>query len=189
MGEDSLSQLSRRIYYNHQEIIDFINESKPDAIEEVNNILKKILENKGFIIGSTSKSFVRFTTSKIQEVTYNNKNKGSGWSLGETFLFEIYLNQDSSRITFRIVFSSTDDEYDNTKMVDLVIEATNSTRKLGLIWKVPHISHYDFNFHNDNEEEIELNFEAILEDIIPTINKIENKLMDHKEELLKLKNI
>lgn len=189
MGEDALSQLSRRIYYNHQEIIDFINESKPDALEEVNNILKKILESKGFIIGSPSKSFVRFTTSKIKDVTYYNKNKGSGWQLGETFLFELYLQQDSGRISFKTVFCPTDDEYDNTKMINLAIEATNSTRKMGAKWIVPYMSHHDFNFYNQNEEETELNFEAILEEIIPIINKIENKLMDHKEELLKLKNI
>ena len=186
MGEDSLSQLSKRIYYNHQEIIDFINENKPDALDEVNNILKKILKRNDFIIGSPSKNYVRFTTSKIQEVTYYNKNKGSGWQLGETFLFELQLQQDSGRIAFKTVFCPTDDEYDNTKMINLIIEATNSTRKMGAKWIVPYISGHDFNFYNQNEEETELNFEAILEDIIPTINKIEKYLnliknLDHNK--------
>ena len=187
MGEDLLSQLSKRIYYNHQEIIDFINENKPDAVDEVNNVLKKIINNKNIVLIKSTKSQLLFTTSKIQEITYYNKIKKH--ALEESFVFELRLNPEPGRISFKTVIGPTDPEYDNTKIINLVIEATNSTRKLGLIWKVPHISHYDFNFYNDNKEEIELNFEAILEEIIPLVNKIEDKLMDHKEELLKLKNI
>ena len=118
MGEDALSQLSKRIYYNHQEIIDFINENKPDALDEVNNILKKIINNKNIVFIKSTKSQLLFTTSKIQEITYYNKSKRH--ALEESFVFELKLNPESERISFKTVICPTDPEYDNTKILQKI---------------------------------------------------------------------
>ena len=74
MGTDKLTELSKKIYQNHKELFDFINEHKPDIMDEMGVILKNQLKSKGYLIGSSSKKRVRFTTQSILDLTYINKN-------------------------------------------------------------------------------------------------------------------
>ena len=90
MGTDKLTELSKKIYQNHKELFDFINEHKPDLSDEMGDILKNVIKSRGLIVGSSSKKRVRFTTKEISELTYINKNS-NGWKNGESFLFEFIL--------------------------------------------------------------------------------------------------
>ena len=56
-----------------KELFDFINEHKPDIMDEMGVILKNQLKSKGYVIGSSSKKRVRFTTQSILDLTYINK--------------------------------------------------------------------------------------------------------------------
>ena len=75
MGNDKLTELSNRIYKNHKEILDFIFEKKPDMLDDVRYWLTSVLKERGFIVGSENKYYVRFTTKKIHELTYYNRDK------------------------------------------------------------------------------------------------------------------
>ena len=94
MGNDELAELSREIYIKHKELFDFIGEIGPQELSEVRlevgSLLREVLESKGYILGSTSNTYIRFTTDKIEKLVYINKekNEGGNWVNNESFLFE-----------------------------------------------------------------------------------------------------
>ena len=102
MGTDKLTELSQKIYSNHKELFEFILERKPDLTQEVNDLLVEVVEEFGFIVGSTNKFHVRFLTEKTKPLVYFNKVVKNGWKLGESFAFEIKIQSDGIMFLFVI---------------------------------------------------------------------------------------
>ena len=191
MGTDKLTELSKKIYQNHKELFDFIIEHKPDLIDEIGETLKSHVKSKGLLIGSSSKKRIRFTTKNISELTYINKNE-KWWKNGESFLFEFILNEEKNKITFKIVISPSDKEYDVDKVKNILKEIEGFKEPRGKKWLVTFtkIFKYDFSTISDKtSDEISDELNEIFEKIIPFVDKVENKFMEHKDELLDLKNV
>jgi nicotinic acid mononucleotide adenylyltransferase len=191
MGTDKLTELSKKIYQNHKELFDFIIEHKPDLIDEIGETLKSHIKSKGLLIGSSSKKRIRFTTKNISELTYINKNE-KWWKNGESFLFEFILNEEKNKITFKIVISPSDKEYDVDKVKNILKEIDGFKEPRGKKWLVTFtkIFKYDFGTISDKtSDEISYDLNEIFEKIIPFVDKVENKFMEYKDELLDLKNV
>tara|TARA_B100001971_G_scaffold208770_2_gene231185 strand:- start:898 stop:2109 length:1212 start_codon:yes stop_codon:yes gene_type:complete len=191
MGNDKLTELSKKIYNNHKELFDFVYERKFQINDVVNTLLREVLESKGYIIGSLGKVYVRFTTKEIKELTYYN-SMSNGWSLGESFLFEFQLSPDRNVILFKSVISPCDLNYNRKRLHDIILGIDGGNPGKGKQWITNHSSNYKFNFElidEKSEEELTNELTLIVEDVIEVVNKYEKEFLNHKDELLKMKSI
>ena len=191
MGTDKLTELSKKIYQNHKELFDFINEHKPDIMDEMGVILKNQLKSKGYVIGSSSKKRVRFTTQSILDLTYINKNV-KWWKNGESFLFEFILYEEKNKLIFKVVISPSDKDYDVNRLKEMLLEIEDFAEPRGKKWLVTHRKNYAYDYSSISDktpDEIKEEMDKVIEKVMPVLSKVEAKFMENKKELLELKNV
>ncbi len=190
MGSDKLTELSKKIYNKHKDLFDFIYDKKFEIGDIVNNLLIDVIKSKNYIVGSTNKRYVRFTTDEINKLTYYNK-KSYGWSLKESFLFEFVLLPVRNTILFKSVISPCDEDYDRDRLREIVTGIDGSNPGLGKKWSSNHSVNYKFNFElidEKSEEELTNELSLIVEDVDGIVKKYEKQFLNHKDELLEMKS-
>ena len=190
MGTDKLTELSKKIYQNHKDLFDFIIDHKPDVLDKVKSIFEKQIEKRGWVLGSQGKSYLRFTTPKISELTYINQNS-NGWRNKESFLFEFVLGPSKNRMNTKTVISPSDPQYETSRLSEMLMEIDGFKAPFGQKWLVNYQKLVKFPFSKVDdlsEEEIEHEFNKILDGFSPIIQLVEDKFVEHKEEILKMKN-
>lgn len=184
MQEDHLNDLAVKLYQTHKTALNFIFENKPDLQKEIQKLLIEILKKQIFILGSTSKSYVRFLTPNLARIM-SSHNQSNGWLNKEVFLFEIVISatEKDVRFVFKPVTSPGDnplrDEY--AKTISMVEGASIPYGKLWLVHfnQNKKFSREKFEEYNDEERIAEL--EKFLETCIPIINKVEKALLANPE--------
>ena len=191
MGTDKLTELSKKIYQNHKELFDFIIDHKPDVLDGIKTIFEKQIQKRGWVLGSQGKNYLRFTTPKISELTYVNENS-NGWRNKESFLFEFVLNPSKNRMNSKTVISPSDPQYNTSRLSDVFMEIDGFKQPSGKKWLVNYQKLVKFPFSKVDDlsdEEIELEFNKILNEFTPIIQSVEDKFMEHKDEILSMKNV
>ena len=142
-------------------------------------------------MGSGGKNHLRFTTPKISELTYINENS-NGWRNKESFLFELILEPSKNRIVTKTVISPSDPQYNTSRLSDIFMEIDGFKSPSGKKWLVNYQKLVKFPFSKVDDlsdEEIELEFNKILDEFTPIIQSVEDKFIEHKDEILTMKNI
>ncbi|MDA9885661.1 PD-(D/E)XK nuclease family protein [bacterium] len=192
MGTDKLTELAKKIYENHRELLDFIIEHKPDIVDGLRLIMIEELKKRGWILGSENKNYVRWFTPKIKDFIYYNKETKNGWNKRESFLFEIVLRSSTNKLHFKTVLSPTDLNYDSERVEEILKEISGSKASKGKKWLV-NIDKKDKFIYDEipsmNDSELRLAVNKFFDKIIPIIESVEKKFIEHQNELLKLKNI
>lgn len=191
MSDDSTNDWAKKLYNNHREFFDFVYANKPDIWFDFSEILNKKVIDKGWILGSKNKGIVRFITPKIKDLILYYK-KANGWPNKEAFLFELHFDS-KTRLTFKTIISQPVDyfDYDN-KIKEILSELEGANKKLGSKWKCHFIEGLNWDFPKvmmnwDETDTYEKKLDKFLTQIEPIVEKVEIKLLEHKEELLKLK--
>ena len=192
MGTDKLTELSKKIYQNHRELFDFIIEHKPELVDDLSLIMKEEVNKRGWILGSENKYFVRFLTPKIKDLIYYNTETKNGWNKRESFLFEIVLYPSSNRFNFKTVLSPSDPKYNSHRVEEILKEVNGFRSSRGSKWLV-NIDKKDKFIYEDiptmSDEEIRDKINEFFDKITPIIESVENKFIEYKVEMLKLKNL
>jgi hypothetical protein len=191
MGTDKLVDISRKIYSNHKELLDFIIENKPDETLEIRDLLFEVVRENGFEIGSESKFYVRFLSPEAQPLVYINKKVKNGWKKRESFLHEIRLRVKSGVLVYVPVISPSDPEYDSDGLLNLLLEIDGFKTPSGKKWRVPFQKNVKFNydeFESLTREEKKEKLQKFFEKILPSIKKIDKKLLDNSELLMEWKD-
>lgn len=191
MGTDKLTELSKKIYQNHKELFDFIIDHKPDVLDGVKSIFEKQIQKRGWILGSPGKNYLRFTTPKVSELIYINQGS-NGWRNKESFLFEFVLNPSKNRMNSKTVISPSDPQYNTSRLSEIFMEIEGFKSPSGKKWLVNYQKLVKFPFSKVDdlsEEEIEFEFNKILDGFSPIIKLVEDKFMEHKDEILRMKNV
>ena len=184
METDELTELSKKIYSNHKELFDFIYEHKPDVLDDVKSIFEQQIKNRGWILGSQSKVYLRFTTTKISELTYINKNS-NGWRKKESFLFEFVLNPKKNRINTKTVISPSDSNYDTERLSEILMELDGFGEPSGKKWLCNYQKLNSFPFSKTDDlsiEEIEKKFNKILDEFSLIVDMVESTFENNKDE-------
>ena len=192
MGTDKLTELSKKIFQNHKELFDFIIEHKPDVLDDVKTIFEKQIQKRGWILGSQGKKYLRFTTPIISELTHINETLTYGWTNKESFLFEFVLNPNKDRMNTKTVISPSDSNYNSDRLSEMFMEIDGFKSPTGKKWLCNYQKLEKFPFSKVDEytqEEIEIKFNIILDSFSLIVEKVEKKFLNHKEELLKMKNV
>ena len=90
----------------------------------------------------------------------------------------------------KTVISPSDPQYDTSRLSEIFMEIDGFKSPSGKKWLVNYQKLVKFPFSKVDdlsEEEIDLEFNKILDGFSPIVEKVENKFLEHKEELLKLK--
>ena len=191
MGTDKLTELSKKIYQNHKELFDFIIDHKPDVLDGVKSIFEKEIQKRGWVLGSPGKNYLRFTTPKVSELTYINQGS-NGWRNKESFLFEFVLNPSKNRMNSKTVISPSDPQYDTSRLSEIFMEIDGFKSPSGKKWLVNYQKLVKFPFSKVDdlsEEEIEFEFNKILDGFSPIIQSVEEKFTEHEDEILRMKNV
>ena len=190
MGTDELTELSKKIYQNHKELFEFIIERKPDVLDEVRSIFDRLIEERGWILGSPGKSYLRFTTPIISHLTYINTNS-NGWRNKESFLLEFVMNPSKNRMNSKTVISPSDPNYNTERLSEILMEIEGFKTPYGKKWLVNYQKLVKFPFSNLDDlskEEIENEFNKILDGFEPIVKLVEDKFIEKREEIEALKS-
>ena len=191
MGTDELTELSKKIYSNHKELFDFIYEHKPDVIDGVKSIFQEQILKRGWVLGSPGKNYLRFTTPKISELTYTSELR-NGWRNRESFLFEFVLGPHKDRMNTKTVISPSDSNYNSNRLSEIFMEINGFKSPTGKKWLCNYQKLERFPFSKVDEytqEEIEIKFNKILDHFSIIVEKVENKFLEHRKEILRLKDL
>lgn len=97
MGSSEKNALVNKIYSHHKDLIDFIIQNKSSELQKIRFHLEKLIIEKGWILGSSSKKYLRFLTSDLDGIIPKNVlNKD--WKEGEAFLFQVDFVDSKSEI-------------------------------------------------------------------------------------------
>lgn len=191
MGTDKLSLLSQKIYTNHKELFDFINNHRPDTILRLNLIIKEEVKKRGWILGSESKAYIRFYTKPIENLIYFSTKPNGGWSNNESFLFEIVLSAETkNKITFKAVIAPTDKHYDRDRFVEIVSSIDGFKKSKGLKWATTKSIQDKLDYqaiHLMNDDEVRDYINLFLNKTLSIIKSVEDQLLAYSQELLKMK--
>lgn len=191
MGNDKLTELSKRIYNNHKELLDFIIDHRPELVDDLGEIMREEVTKRGWILGSQNKKFVRFLTEPTKDFVHYNKRIRNGWTNGETFLFEIQMNETSNNLNFKTVISRTDDNYDRDRLEEILLEIDGFKETKGRTWTINYSKKEKFNFEDNlsmSDEEVRKEVNRFLNKITPVIQKVEKKFLEYSDELIQMKN-
>mgnify|MGYP000213323949 CR=1 FL=1 len=191
MGTDKVTKLSHKIYKNHKDLFDFIFEHKPDVRDRVSQIMRDEISNRGWILGSTSKSYIRFYTKEMTNLIYINKEK-NGWKKSESFLFEIELYPPSNTFLFKTVISPSDKEYNTVRLQEILMEIDGFKNPKGKKWLVNYTKREKFiwdEISTMSDEEITDSVNSFLEKISTTVQKVESQFIRYSKELMVMRSI
>ena len=190
MGTDQLTELSKKIYQNHKELFDFIFEHKPDIVDNLSLIMKDELNKRGWLLGSENKYYIRFLTEPIKDLVYYNTDTKNRWNKRESFLFEIQIQPSTNKLIFKTVISPSDSKYNVERLQDILLEIDGFRKPYGQKWLVNYDKKEKFIYDDvetNSEEELRKSINEFYDKITPIINKVENKLVENSNELMKMK--
>lgn len=108
VGDNELEKICKDIYYKHQKALDLIFAYKPDVYSEIADGIKDYLKSKqGIILDDSNKSYVRFTTEKLDKKI---AKKGEGWTSSKRILlFELQICK-NDKLVFKLYIGPGDSD-------------------------------------------------------------------------------
>jgi len=183
MKNDTLNELAAKIYKNHRELFDFVNENKPDIATELYPIFLDKIQKSDWIECSKNKGVIRFLTKALYPII---PRKGQ-WALRECFLFEVDFFWNKKKAIFKTAVSPCDDAIQDIfrKALESIPEFKKPRGKKWLV-------HFQYDWKFETEDMTEVDEEKVLEMIdagwtviTDIVNKVETELLKYKDELEK----
>ncbi len=185
-------------------IEDYITIIKPEPVDDLRRIMKEEVPKRGWILGSKAKNFVRFLTPKIKPLIYHNQK--CGWVRGkkESFLFQIRLSQEGKSNEGKSNFETAipldlepGPNSDYSKRLEDILckisgfEKSNaSTKSTKMEWLKNREEKEPFNYgdiRSMSDDDLGGPVNKFFDEITPIIKQVEEKFLEHEEELLDLK--
>lgn len=178
MGDSEKSALINNIYNHHKEFIDYIIQNKSSELQKVRTALEKLIKDKNWVIGSSTKKYLRFLTADLDKIIPKDVLKRD-WKNGEAFLFQVdFVDSKCQVITCCAV--SPCEEAIRKSFLEILGDNTGPGN-----W-----STYNITIHNLESKlnSIEYNYEAIAQEIMKNlevmVNEIEPKLLENKNKII-----
>ncbi|WP_019376137.1 PD-(D/E)XK nuclease family protein [Virgibacillus halodenitrificans] len=107
VGDNELEEICRRIYYKHKKALDLIYEYKPDIYSDIANDLEKLIEETpSLILDGSNKSYIRFTTEKLDKIF---EKKGYGWTATKRLLLFEFQNK-NNKVELKLIIGPGDND-------------------------------------------------------------------------------
>lgn len=178
MGDSEKSALINKIYSHHKEFIDFIIQNKSSELQKVKTALEKLIKDKNWVIGSSTKKYLRFLTADLDNIIPKGVLK-KDWKIGEAFLFQVDFVENRCQVITCCAVSPCE-EITRKNFLEILGDNTGPGN-----W-----STYNGVIHNLEEKlnSIEYNYESIAQEIMTSlevmVNEIEPKLLKNKHKII-----
>jgi hypothetical protein len=188
MQQDHLNELAQQLYANHKEVLDFIFANRLDVVSQVKDYFSTKIRNDGFVEGSRSKAFVRFTTQELNSLLLRQGNGSGGWQMREQFLFEFEFSDQSNNQLIALLKTGVHPS-GNQEIRRILIEITGSPPV-----DIPSSSRFSvrtkhtFTVLSDITGGIDDNlmnffFETEWPRILDIVNNVSQSILDRSEEI------
>ena len=108
VGNSEIEQICKSIYQKHSKALDLIFQHRPDIHQELSEFIqRKISNTEGFILDSSGKTIIRFTTKTLDQIL---PKVGEGWSKSKRILLYEFNNYDNELI-LRLIIGPGQSEY------------------------------------------------------------------------------
>lgn len=195
MNDDKAVELAREIYKNHKELFDFVSEHKPDLSESLKPTIENFIHDKGWILGSKNKGYVRFTTPAISEVI--KKYGHSGFPDNEAMLFEIDYwwgsSFDNMRIFFKLVIATGDNDKLRDELQRIVEALPRAGKPSGKKWLTYFLKKLKYKWEEVEEDPNNLTpylekMEVYIGEVVAAVEKAVVENADTLKEIQKYGN-
>lgn len=171
MSNGEIAELARKIYFGHKELIDEIIQHKPDAAADFKEILARKAEDRGYVIGSPNKGYLRVLTKQLLPLIPRGLNKD--WPHKEAFSFEIDFLWTKGTAKVYATIPPGDEEV-RTILRAAIESLPDAKSPWGAKWLC-----YFF-------QKEKFNVEAVMAEEEDKINEAANKLLNHLDKLVAL---
>lgn len=188
MATDTTNDLAKEIYRNHQKLLDFIFENKPDYMDDFSKMIEQFLLENGYLIGSKGKGIVRFISKELKGVvpTYSESN---GWTEKEAFMFELDF-RNKKKLMFKATGAPAPSNAIYKNRLAEILKGLEGARKTTEIWQVFISDETSLELKKlalEDPEKLKARLEGFWKKILPLIKRVESTMLAHKEELYALK--
>jgi hypothetical protein len=188
MQSNEINELAKKIYRNHKDFFDFVNENKPDEAHELKLLLEKEVISRGWILGSSNRGFVRFLTPKLDAII--PKGYASGWSKNESFLFEInFLYSAKDKIRIYATIDKTDIEF--AQIIKPILDKIEGKENKNRQW-LCYLNKYHtmdlFDIMNDEKSKIQKHIDKIIKKAEENVLILEDEILKKENEIIALNN-
>lgn len=180
--------LANKIYQNHKEIFDFVLSSRLDFYKELRTVLKDKIqkEQKDWILTSSNSAFIRFTTTKLNEIIASKTHKE--WLNGEVFLFEIHFSKSQNFINPYYTVSRT--EHQQRKLLINILKEIKEPSYNQNEWNCYRTTNpisIESNHNGDDKSYIDTLLNLIIQRASVMVEEAERLILPHKEQLTNTK--
>ena len=124
MKDDKLTELSRKIYQNHQEIFDFIYEHKPSLVDTLRKLIIEEITKRGWtVVNRGSGKSLTFLTPKIIDLLYPKDTPHTQLKHNQSFVFEILSYPPTNKLNFKTLITPSTPEYKKMQLEKLLVMA------------------------------------------------------------------
>ena len=184
----------KKFFNENKELFKLIdNDNKESQIREyISNTFKDILKSDGFLLRNCNSSYLRFTTKKIENFIFFNKERKSWGPKHDTFLFEFEIRPKNNLIKFKSTIGPCDENYNRKRLNEIIEMIPNSGKSISPKYSNHHT--LAFKIESDlimvkKEEKLNIELVEIVNEIKKIIINYELHFENHKQELLSLKSM
>lgn len=184
VGNSEIEQICKSIYQKHSKALDLIFQHKPDIHQELSEFIQqKITKTDTFILDSSGKTVIRFTTEILDQML---PKVGEGWSKSKRILLYEFTNYDNELILRLIIGPGLSEYRDNLYMFAKERDIFNkANRKQSAKW------HTIFqqklltkkNFEEKTSEELSEQIEGKWEKMTSSIKEIDQLFRQERQNI------
>lgn len=185
MGDHEANELAKKIYNNHKDLLEFIFAHRPDAASDFLPLITTFLKQRGYAIGSPNKGVVRFLSPEIFSFLKPYDKNFGGFPNKEPFMFEIDFFWIPGKIQFKAIATPSDYPIKDC-LLSVLDEVDGAKKPSGKKWATYFITKQNFNLPElleKSEAEVFLELEKLTKMLWPIVEKVENRILEHREKL------
>lgn len=181
LEDEELIKICEEIYFKHKRALDLIFEYKPDIYNNISTLLQNTInENDDLILDDSNKTFIRFSSKKIDECVAKEGNNGEWTSTNRLLLLEVHNK--GHRVNLALVIGPGE-ENTREKLHKIAINNPDVFKKHRNKLSPKYSNIYSnelYRFDKSNEED----FEEILNKIEKQFNKFIMKELPKIEQII-----
>ncbi|MCW7506123.1 PDDEXK-like family protein [Leptospira paudalimensis] len=187
VGDKSIEDICKNLYKKHSKALDLIFQYRPDIYLNIKESIVSFLREENRIVldaENPSKTYIRFTTKKIDEIIPEN---GSGWTNSKRILLFEFQNL-SDRLNLKLYIGPGEKSLReklhailNSEKNSIFITKKTLTDKWHSVFSLEILKKNDYSKFEDNEyETIDLKIkDSLKKEFLPKLNEIEDYILEN----------
>lgn len=187
VGDKNIEYICKNLYKKHAKALDLIFQYRPDIYLNIKESIVSFLKEENRIVldaDNPSKTYIRFTTKKIDEII---PKEGSGWTNSKRILLFEFQNL-SDRLNLKLYIGPGEPSLReklhailNSERNPIFIQKKTLTDKWHSVYSLEILKKNDYSKFEDNEYDItDLKIkESLKKEFLPKLEEIEDYILEN----------